>query len=401
MTYRVPYAQAHWGDAEREAVAQVLAHENRLVAGLCIREFELRIAALLGMSEGVMVNSGSSANLIALLGLKRLFDIPDDAKVLTPVLTGGWIVGPILQALLKPVFCDVEPGTYVAGLADLREAIDRTKPDIVLYPLLLGNSADLLNLSAELKGRRIRLIVDSCDTLNPAFIQAFAKVADAVTTSFYASHIITAAGGGGMACFRDQSAADNARKIAYWGRQSIQFGDADDLERRFQYAIDGIPYDAKFVFADEGYNLQPTEMQAAFGLAQLKRLPERITARAERFSEITRFLTPYADWLTLPRRPNPSAAVWLAYPVTITKSAPFSRMELARALEMTGIQTRPIMGGNITRQPAFYHLKNRREYPVADDVMANGLMFGCHESLDASQMAHLRNTLLGFMEAYR
>lgn len=403
MTYRVPYAQASYTltNAEVAAVVRTLQNPARLVAGPQIAEFEDRIRTVLGMRAGVMVNSGSSANLIALLALKHLHGIQDGATVLTPVLTGGWIVGPILQAGLKPVFCDVEPGTYVASPSEIRRRVAEAKPAILLYPLLLGNSADLIRLAPELRDAGIPVLVDSCDTLNPPLSPTLFKVADAVTTSFYASHIITAAGGGGMACFRNDKAADHARMIAYWGRQSISFGDADDLERRFQYAIDGIPYDAKFVFAEEGYNVQPLELQAAFGLVQLDQLGYRIKERRARFAEITAFLDPYRDWLQLPIQPNPTAPVWLAYPITIMPGAPFTRMELARHLEENGVQTRPIMGGNILRQPAFRYLRNGKdEYLVADYIMRHGLMFGCHESLRPDQMTHLRDTFLEFLGGY-
>ena len=402
MTYRVPYAQASYTmtNAEVASVVRSLQDPGRLVAGPRIAEFEQKISDVLGMRSGVMVNSGSSANLIALLALKHAHGIPDGAAVLTPVLTGGWIVGPILQAGLKPVFCDVEPGTYVAGLSEIRRRVAETRPAILLYPLLLGNSADLIRLAPELRNAHVQVLVDSCDTLNPALSTSLFKVADAVTTSFYASHIITAAGGGGMACFRGAAAEYHARMISHWGRQSIAFGDADDLERRFQHKIDGFPYDAKFVFAEEGYNVQPLELQAAFGLVQLEMLNYRIKERRARFAEITAFLDRYRNWLQLPLQPQPTPSVWLAYPITIHPAAPFSRMELAQHLEQNGVQTRPIMGGNILRQPAFRYLKDGREYPVADHVMRNGLMVGCHESLTLDQMAHLCRMFLSFMESF-
>ena len=393
MTYRVPYAQASWGDYERFAVAAALQDGERLVSGANIADFEHRVADLLGMAEGVMVNSGSSANLLALLALKQKHNIPDGSAVLTPILTGGWIIGPILQAGLVPVFCDVEPQAYVASIAEIGKRVDQVWPSMVLYPLLLGNGANLFHLRDMLNGRP--LIVDSCDTLNPDLRAGLHKVADAVTTSFYASHMITAAGGGGMVAFKDPDLATKARVLSQWGRQSVEFGDSDDVERRFAYELDGIPFDAKFIFGVEGYNLQPTEVQAAFGLAQLDWLGERVALRRQRFNELRTFIAG-TKWLAPPVQLSPLQPVWLAFPILLKPGAPFTRMDLARHLEANGIQTRPVMGGNITRQPAFKYLADRRTYPVADDVMRNGLLVGCHESLTDDQMSHLTTTIAEF-----
>jgi CDP-4-dehydro-6-deoxyglucose reductase, E1 len=376
MSYRVPYAGPMWGETEIQAVVDVLRDPSRQIApGPRVREFEGRVASLFGQRHGVMTNSGSSANLLALASL----DLPQGATVLTPALTFATAVAPILQLGLRPVFVDVEPGTYVTG--DLSDYAAHA----ALVPLLLGNVPDLRPVACP-------LVVDACDTLGNSVPEA-----DVVTTSFYASHVITAAGGGGMVCFpaKDQARADRARLLAYWGRRSTLLP-SDAIEDRYVgELLAGVEYDTKFLFTEVGFNMQPLELQAAFGLAQLKRLPEFLAVRTRNFAALLHFFSAYEDRFVLPRA-SPRAN-WLAFPLTVRPEAGFTRLDFVRHLEAHGIQTRPIMAGNILRQPAYAHLGDPDRYPVADAVMRGGILLGCHQAMGETELMHVMSVAQEFL----
>lgn len=402
-TMRVPYAQAVYGKAEIRAAMRVFENPSKIVAGPAVKQFEKKIANLFGKQHGVMVNSGSSANLLALAAL----DLPPHAEVITPALTFSTTLAPILQLGLTPVFTDVEPGTYVINAGQVEALITR-RTRALMVPSLIGNLPDWARLRAIARKHDLRLIEDSCDTLGARFRGLpTGAYSDVSTTSFYASHIITAAGGGGMACFRDAALARRARLMAYWGRESTLFGayeQSEELRKRFRGKLAGRPYDAKFIFSEIGYNFQPTEAQAAFGLAQLARLPAFAARRRARFRELVRFFRRYAQFFIPPRALPGARTSWLAFPLTIRSGAPFTRLAITRRLEERNIQTRPIFTGNVLRQPAFRRMARkrvaRRGYPVADAVMQNSFLIGCHQGLTARQVAYLERTVSEFLEPY-
>lgn len=372
---KIPYAAPRYGPPEVRAVVDVLENPDQIASGPKVRAFERKIAALFGHAHGVMVNSGSSANLLALASL----ELPKGAKVVTPACTFATTVAPIVQLGLEPVFVDVEADTYMPTVRALYEAALCQQADAILLPLLLGNGAP-----RRIYYSSVPLIVDSCDTLG-----CEVPWADAVTTSFYASHVITAAGGGGMVCFQDADHADRARLRAHWGRASTLM-DTDDVAERYA----GGEYDRKFLFTEMGYNLQPLELQAAFGLKQLTRLGGFLSQRRENFTHLQDGLAPHEDVLVLPRALP--GANWLAFPLTVREDAPFTRYALARHLEAHGIQTRPIMAGNILRQPGFQNL-GTGEFPVSDSIMDGGLLVGLHQGLGDSEIGFMLDVLRGFL----
>lgn len=401
---RVPYASAVFGKEEVVAVNKVLANPQRIVAGESVREFEKKIARLFGKRYGVMVNSGSSANLIAL----EVANLPPGSEVITPILTFSTTLAPILQKGLVPVFADVMEGTYIINV-DQVESLITKKTRALMIPSLLGNIPDLERLAKLARRHKLWLIEDSCDTLGPKYKgKPTGFYSHISTTSFYASHIITAAGGGGMICFHDQKLARRALVMSNWGRQSTLFGvyeKSEDLKRRFAGRIDGGVYDAKFIFSEIGYNFQPIELEAAFGLAQLKQLKKFLVLRRNNFTALEKFFKNYEEFFILPRQSSRQAEVnWLAFPVTIRPGAPFTRLQITKFLEERNIQTRPIFTGNVLRQPAFNKIKAKRTlpfgYPVADQVMRNGMVIGCHHGLTGEQREYLLMTLESFLKKY-
>ena len=285
---RISYAAAVYGKEEIDAVLKVLSDPNKLVAGPLVKQFEKRVARLFGKSHGVMMNSGSSANLIAL----DVLDLPKGSEIITPALTFATTLAPILQKNLVPIFADVIMGTYTIDIDRIEQLITpRTRA--LFIPSLIGSIPDFARLKAIAKKYNLIFIEDSCDTLGARFNRKpTGWYSDISTTSFYASHVITAAAGGGMTCFHDALLAKRALLKINWGRESTLFGvheQSENLRKRFAGVIEERPYDAKFIFSEIGYNFQPTEIHAAFGLAQLKRLPLFFKKRQKNFSSLLGF----------------------------------------------------------------------------------------------------------------
>lgn len=398
---RVSYATTIYGAEEKKAVAKVLANPGKIVAGPAVAAFEKKVATLFGKKEGLMVNSGSSANMIAL----SILDLPKGAEVITPALTFSTTLAPIIQTGLKPVFVDVDLETFVVNIEKLEAAIT-PKTKALMIPSLIGNLPDLEALQQIAKKHKLTLIEDSCDTLGPRYAGKPTGVyTDMTTTSFYASHIITTAGSGGMLCLHDSDLARKARVMAYWGRQSTLFGayeKSEEIQKRFNSTLGGQPYDAKFIFSEVGFNFQPIELQGAFGLEQLKRFKGFAATRKKNFAAHMKFFSQYEDLFYLPRSLPKADTVWLAFPLVLKKNVPFSRLAFAEYLEKHDIQTRPIFTGNVLRQPAFNPvLKGKANaFPVADTIMQGGLLIGCHHGITKEHLDYLQYVCTEFFKKH-
>ncbi len=394
---RIPYALAVHGADERRAVVAVL-RRHRTIMGPETRRFESKVAALLAKQHGVMVNSGSSANLLAL----EVLDLPEKSEVITPILTFSTTVAPIIQQRLVPAFADVELGSYQVNI-DHVEALVGPKTRALLIPSLLGNLPDLAALRDLARRRGLWFIEDSCDTLGATYRgRPTGAYSDISTTSFYGSHVITAAGGGGMVCVNDEATADRLRMLRGWGRGSA-ITESEDVAERFAGRLVGVPYDSKFVFQELGYNMLPLELSAAFGLAQLKRLREFARIRRRNFAALVAFFRDYEEFFVLPRELPGARTNWLAFPLTLRPGAPFTRLALVRHLEGRNVQTRPLFSGNILRHPGFRRVPSRTRrggYPVADHVMKHSLLVGCHHGLRAAHIGYLMQTFADFLKQH-
>lgn len=392
----VPYAFSMHGEKEIDAVVSVL-RGNTANAGNT-EKFEKSIARLFGKKFGVMVNSGSSANLLAF----EIADLPKGSEVITPALTFATTVAPILQKGLKPVFVDVEKDTYVVSVMAVERAITkRTKAMII--PSLIGNLPDLEALQKIARKHKLLFIEDSCDTLGARYNRKPSGVfSDISTTSFYGSHIINAAGGGGLISVNDPAWRERLKVLRGWGRLSSKVGESkesEDIDKRFAASVDDMAYDMKFVFSEIGYNFLPLELSAAFGLVQLEKLAEFRARRKKNFLRLTKYFGQFKEYFILPKEHAKTDTAWLAFPVTIRSDAPFDRRELATALELRGIQTRPIFTGNILRQPAFRSILGEHggKYAVADDVMRGGMLLGCHQGLNNDQLSYMEEVIDEFI----
>jgi CDP-4-dehydro-6-deoxyglucose reductase, E1 len=394
---RVPYGQTVHGEEEIEAVVNVLRTSTQM--GVHVREFEEKIAKLFAKKHGIMVNSGSSANYLAveLLGIKA------GAEVITPVLTFSTTLAPLVRHGLVPAFVDVEPGTYNIDAEKIEEMVTiRTRA--VMIPSLIGNLPDWDLISDIAKRHDLLVIEDSADTLGATLEgRSTGERSHISTTSFYGSHVINCAGNGGMLCVNSDEYMQKARLLRSWGRSSSLFVESEKIENRFDVEVDGISYDAKFVFEAPGYNLEPSEMGAAFGLVQLKKLGSNIEVRRSNFEQHLKFFRQFEEWFILPKaRPN-SFTGWLAFPLTLGAGAPFTRRELQTFLEKRNIQTRTVFTGNVLRQPGFRNIERSESpsgYLHADDVMRGGFLLACHHGLSQEQIAHIHESVRVFAAQY-
>ncbi|CAF3449693.1 unnamed protein product [Rotaria socialis] len=358
-----------YGDEEIKAVENCLRN-GWLAPGPITEQFEHEVAIIFGKKFAIMVNSGSSGNILALLiaGLKA------GDEVITPACTFATTVAPIVQLGLIPIFCDVELGSYVPSVKQVIEKVSsRTKA--FFLPNLIGSKPDWQGLKNELfmLGRRdIVLIEDSCDTITNT------TITDIAVTSFYSSHIITAGGGGGMVMCNEKSQRDLALQYRDWGRMGTN---TESFSERFGHCVDGIEYDFKFLYPILGYNFKSTEMNAAFGLEQLKKLPSFLEIRRKNINHFVKQLKeliPYG--LVLPK--DHDKLDWLALPLMLP-----NRKELLQNLEENNIQTRVCFAGNITRHPAyrqFYEV-----FPNADEIMRNGFLIGAHHGMSEQDVDYV------------
>jgi CDP-6-deoxy-D-xylo-4-hexulose-3-dehydrase len=351
-----PNKKEAYGQAEINAVVECL--NDGWLAGFGPRtvEFENKISKEFGKKHGLFVNSGSSA---ILLGLNALNLSPGD-EVVTAACTFSTTVAPILQCGLKPVFCDVQIRTYVPTPDQVLEKVtDKTK--VIILPNLIGSKPDWAEIR-RLVNKDIVLFEDSADTVT------YTPDTDIAITSFYSSHLITAGGSGGMVMFNDEKQLKRATMFRDWGR----IGDnSEDVKTRFEYSIDGIPYDYKFLYGAVGYNFKSSEMNAAFGLVQLSRIEE---IRQKRRTIFNRYLENLKDVPEIILPVNTYNSDWLAIPF-MTKD----RMPLLTFLEENNIQTRVCFAGNVTRHPVYREFLE--EFPNSDRIMAEGFLLGAHHGM--------------------
>ena len=367
--------------------------------GPSVKKFEDRVSDAFGKKNGLMVNSGSSANTLAIASL----GLQAGDEVITPALTFSTTVAPLIQQGLIPAFVDVEPDSYVIDPEQIERMIT-PKTRALMIPNLIGNLADWSRLKEIADKHNLRTIEDSADTIGNLYKgQPTGELSDISTTSFYASHVMTGAGFGGMVCFNDDDIYSKAKQLRGWGRQSSLVGESEAIEDRFGVEVDGIEYDSKFVFGDIGYNFLPSEISAAFGLVQLDRLEDYGSRRQKNFAAMRGFFADYEKWFILPRQQPETRTNWLAVPLIVRPDAPFTRRELQIHFETNNVQTRTVFTGNILRQPGFANIEHKADpagYPNSDLVMQGGILLGCHQGMDAAQMDYVFDVFKSLAQRY-
>lgn len=392
---RVPYGMSVHGKEEINAVIKTLNFSTQMSTNVI--NFENKVSKLFSKKYSVMVNSGSSALMLAF----EILDFPKNSEIITPVLTFATTVSYAIKSNLKPVFVDVKKNTYCID-EDKIESLITKKTRAILAPNLLGNIVNWKKIKKIIKGKNIIIIEDSADIIGAKINNDFlGKDTDISTTSFYGSHIINCAGNGGMISLNNKKLFNKAKLLRSWGRSSSLYKDSEKIENRFNIKLDGIDYDKKFVFQEIGHNLEPSEIGAAFGLVQLKNLDKNIENRVKNFNSHQKFFSKYKNFFILPKQLPNTLTGWLAYPLTISSNAPFKRKDLQIFLEKRNIQTRVVFTGNILRQPGFKFLQKKKLYfPEADKVMKYGILIGCHHGLTEKMKKHLYSSIKLFMKKF-
>ena len=363
-----PHKFESYGEEEIKAVEESLRSGWLGGQGPKCEEFEKQIAKRFGKKYGVFVNSGSSACLLAIAAL----DLPKGCKIITPACTFATTLAPIIQLGFKPIFVDVGLNDYQAKIEDVVEAVDNDVKAIML-PNLIGNKPDwdLLKSMLVAMGRDdIYLIEDSADTITKT------ECTDVATTSFYASHVITAGGVGGMVMYNDKKHVTKCLQYRDWGRLG---DDSEIVDDRFNHSVDGIPYDHKFLYSVLGYHMKACEMNAAFGLVQLERFKKFEKIRRDNVERYIELLEGVGD-LILPDdsiKPN-----WLAIPLQSER-----RFELLTFLEDNNVQTRVTFAGNVTRHPVYREYL--QDFTNSDTIMKNGFLLGAHHGMTIDDVDHV------------
>ena len=395
---RLTTAIALHGKEEEERVLKVL-REHRTIMGREIEEFERRLAKIFEKEYGIMVNSGSSANLLAI----ELLNLPPGTEVITPILTFSTTVAPLIQKGLVPVFVDVLDGKYVID-ADKVEAAISKKTKALMVPILMGNVPNLEKLQKIAKKHNLYYIDDSCDAITSLYKgKSSGAYSDISTTSVYGSHVITAGGNGGVVMLNKEELRDKAKVLRGWGRSSAIFSESEKIEYRFSSKIGNIPYDGKYIFEEIGYNFLPMELGAAFGNAQLDKLKLFIKIRERNAKILSKLFGQYPDLFIVPIEDEQARPQRQVFPVTIKKGAPFTRLELVTFLEKENVQTRPIFTGNILKQPGFKNITHRdtqKDYEVTDNIMERGFIIGVHQGLTLDHLDKLSNLLHKFIKQF-
>jgi CDP-4-dehydro-6-deoxyglucose reductase, E1 len=393
---KIYYGKAVYDNKEINAAINVLRnHSLTLIDGPHVKKLEKTVAKIFGKKYGLMVNSGSSANLLALSSFK----FKKDSEIITPALTFSTTIAPIYQLGLIPHFIGALENKFLADPDQIEKCINK-KTVAIMIPNLLGNIADWPKINKIAKKYKLKIIEDSADTIGYKVNNKInGNLSDVTTNSFYASHIINGAGFGGIACFNDYSLYQNAKLLRGWGRSSATFNESEKIEDRFDVKISGIQYDKKYIFSELGYNFLPSEISAAFAIEQIKKLENNILLRDRNFNYLKEFFKNYSKYFKLPETYPKVRTPWLAFPLVIKKNKKFNRREMQIFYEKNNVQTRTIFTGNILRQPLMKNLKYRSHKNtalIADDVMKNGILLGCHQALNKNDLKRMCNLFLKF-----
>lgn len=372
-----------------------------LTTGRFADQFEREFARFFGLRHAILVNSGSSANLLAIscltspkLGDRQLK--PGD-EVITAAAGFPTTVNPILQNGLVPVFVDVTVPTYNVDIAQLETAVSsRTKAVILAHTL--GNPFDLAAVTAFARKHNLWLIEDCCDAVGATYQGKNAGTfGDLATVSFYPAHHITMGEGGCV--LTDQPLLKTlVESFRDWGRDCwCDPGKANTCGKRFDWQLGELPqgFDHKYIYSHIGYNLKVTDMQAAVGLSQLEKLPAFIEKRRENFNTLYKELTDLQDVLILPEATPGAEPSWFGFPIALRSDAPVSRNHVIRYLEERKVATRLLFGGNLTRQPAYQDRVFRiaADLKNSDFVMNQVFWVGVYPGLTPSHLEFMTKTL--------
>ena len=407
----VQYAGPYFSSKEYTAAVKTLLGEW-LVLGAEAIKFENRFPKLFGKKYGLLVNSGSSANLLMMAAMtsKRGYNLPKGTKVITPIAGFPTTVAPIFQLGFTPIFVDIELETLNLDLDQVEQAcIDNPDAKIITFAHVLGNPPNMNRLMEIVEKYKLILLEDCCDALGTTFegkpLGSFGEMA---SCSFYPAHHITM-GEGGFVAFNTMENERIVRSFREWGRGCYCVGKQNLLENgackcRFNNWLPSLPneiFDHKYVYEEIGYNVKPIELQASIGLVQMEKLEEIGIKRRENYKNLFASFSKYKQYFHL-HEAQPGADVdWFAFPVTVKDEAPFKRSDICQFLESHKIQTRPYFAGNIMLQPAYTHLVDPKEviekYPVARKVTTDTFFLGTSPVINKEKTDYIETILDKFI----
>jgi CDP-6-deoxy-D-xylo-4-hexulose-3-dehydrase len=415
---KIQYAGAVYDHEEIELMIDAIL-DGWFAVGKYVHRFEFELSRFLGVKKAVMTNSGSSANLLAVSALlspqlgEDLRLKPGD-EVITPALTFPTTFNPIVQNNLVPVLLDVEIETYNIKADDLKIGLS-SKTKAIFIPHTLGNPNELDSILDFAKEHNLFLIEDACDALGSKYDGRYVGTFGTFGTfSFYPAHQITT-GEGGAVVTNDEIFANIVLSLRDWGRACVMpicdplhcpdKGCPKSTRYEGTFIFKDLPedYDKRYTYINIGYNLQPTEIQAAMGIAQLKKLTKFIEIRKRNFRILYNELKNYEDYFFLPRSLPKSDPCWFAFPLTIRRNAPFKRKDVIQWFTKHNIEVKTLFAGNISRQPAYRGLPYRAPQKLVntDYITYNTFFIGVYPGIDEERISYMIDVFRKFINTYK
>jgi len=395
---KVNYGGTIHGKEEIDAVINVLKTSTQL--GKHVHLFEKKVSKLYSKKYSVMTNSGSSAMFL----IMEKFNFAKGSEIITPLLTYSTTITAIIKNDLIPSFVDVNLNTLCIDTAKIEKSITK-KTKAILGINLMGSIADWASIRKIAKKYNLIVIEDSADTIGAKIgNRSTGYYTDASMTSFYGSHVINGAGNGGMASINSKDLFTKIKVARSWGRSSTIYDEkAEKIENRFNIKIGNVTYDRKFVFSEIGYNFEPSEISAAFGLVQLKKLKTNLDKRIKIFKKHQIFFKKYEKYFILPEQKKDIYSGWLAYPLIIKEGINFERKDLQIFLEKSNIQTRVIFTGNILKQPGYNKIKRKVSpygFKNTNLIHKNGLIISLYNGLTDNHLNYMYKMFDNFISKY-
>ena len=376
-------------DSEDQEILIKSSLEMWLTAGRFTEEFEKNLREFTGIRHALFVNSGSSANLLAISALKIFYKLNDGDEVITSAVNFPTTLNPIIQNNLTPVLVDAEKGSFNIDANQIKKKINSKTKGIVLAHTL-GNPFNLNKIKEICEDHNLFLMEDMCDAFGSTYDgKMVGQFGDVSTLSFYPAHHITT-GEGGAVLTNKPKLKKIIESLRDWGRDCYcPPGQDNTCKKRYDWQLGGLPhgYDHKYIYSHVGYNLKSTDMQAALGVSQLKKLPEFIKSRKKNFNYLFEAFSEFDDF-ELPIWEEQSEPSWFGFPISVKSSAKFSRNDLVKYYDENNIGTRLLFAGNIVLQPAYMELNMGKpeEFPVANSVVENTFWLGVYPGLTTEHL---------------
>ena len=403
----IQYAGGVFDDKEINAAVETLV-DGWFGLGKKGEEVERKLSAFVGSRGAILTNSGSSANLLAVASIMSPLyanHLSKGDEVIVAACGFPTTINPLVVYGLIPVFLDVNKETYNIEYSDLKKALSK-KTKAIFIAHTLGNPNEMDKIVKFCEKHNLLLLEDNCDALGSKYDgQMTGSFGLLATQSFYPPHHMTM-GEGGLIYYNEQRFDRITRSLRDWGRSCWCKGDDKSMLGacgvRFNYRVDGLPYDHKYMFSQIGYNLKPIEAQAAIGVEQIKRLPSFIKKRATNFTRLYNHAKRWEKYFILPKSLPKAEPCWFSFVLTIRDDAKFSRHDLTVYLENKKIQTRPLFGGNMTKQPAYLNVKYRKigNLQNSDRILHNAFFLGIYPGLGKKEIDYIAQNVDDFIRLH-